>query len=81
MKMLFRTMWNVKCEIFFGFSRLVRRHLSDSSISVIETATKDGELRIFIVSGEVSGDSIGSRLMSSLKKLSPLPIRFFGVGG
>ncbi|KAF5190948.1 Lipid-a-disaccharide synthase [Thalictrum thalictroides] len=42
---------------------------------------KDGELRVFIVCGEVSGDSIASRLMSSLKTLSPFPIRFAGVGG
>jgi lipid-A-disaccharide synthase len=48
---------------------------------VIDKAAIDGELRVFIVSGEVSGDNIGSRLMSSLKKLSPLPIRFNGVGG
>ncbi|KAK1292209.1 hypothetical protein QJS10_CPB17g02002 [Acorus calamus] len=43
--------------------------------------TKDGELRVFVVAGEVSGDSISSRLMSSLKSLSPFPIRFSGVGG
>ncbi|XP_010467008.1 PREDICTED: probable lipid-A-disaccharide synthase, mitochondrial [Camelina sativa] len=49
--------------------------------SVIDKASIDGELRVFIVSGEVSGDNIGSRLMSSLKKLSPLPLRFNGVGG
>ncbi|KAF6159180.1 hypothetical protein GIB67_032797 [Kingdonia uniflora] len=44
-------------------------------------ASKDGELRVFIVAGEVSGDSIASRLMASLKSLFPLPIRFSGVGG
>ncbi|RID53015.1 hypothetical protein BRARA_G00443 [Brassica rapa] len=49
--------------------------------SVIEKAAVDGELRVFIVAGEVSGDNIGSRLMCSLKKLSPLPLRFHGVGG
>ncbi|CAH2052395.1 unnamed protein product, partial [Thlaspi arvense] len=41
----------------------------------------DGEVRVFIVSGEVSGNNIGSRLMASLKMLSPLPLRFHGVGG
>ncbi|OWM75414.1 hypothetical protein CDL15_Pgr021578 [Punica granatum] len=44
-------------------------------------AAEDGELRVFIVAGEVSGDTIGSRLMASLKNLSPFPVRFAGVGG
>ncbi|KAK2979028.1 hypothetical protein RJ640_013662 [Escallonia rubra] len=44
-------------------------------------AAKDGRLRVFIVAGEVSGDTIGSRLMASLKKRSPFPIDFRGVGG
>jgi len=48
---------------------------------MIEMAARDGELRVFLVAGEVSGDSIASRLMASLKILSPLPIRFAGVGG
>ncbi|KAG9448675.1 hypothetical protein H6P81_008640 [Aristolochia fimbriata] len=52
-----------------------------ASSSVIDMAGKDGELRVFMVSGEVSGDSIASRLMSSLKQISPLPVRFAGVGG
>ncbi|XP_043690431.1 probable lipid-A-disaccharide synthase, mitochondrial isoform X1 [Telopea speciosissima] len=52
-----------------------------SSKAVVDVTTKDGELRVFTVSGEVSGDAIASRLMASLKKLSPFPIRFFGVGG
>ncbi|KAK4264975.1 hypothetical protein QN277_026086 [Acacia crassicarpa] len=42
---------------------------------------KDGELRVFIVAGEVSGDSMASRFMASLKNLSPFPVRFAGVGG
>ncbi|PIA57096.1 hypothetical protein AQUCO_00600075v1 [Aquilegia coerulea] len=54
---------------------------SSSNRSVVDMAAKDGQLRVFIVCGEVSGDSIASRLMSSLKTLSPLPIRFAGVGG
>ncbi|KAH9793488.1 putative lipid-A-disaccharide synthase [Citrus sinensis] len=60
-----------------------RRNMSASSRSrsVIEGAIKDGELRVFIVAGEVSGDSIGSRLMSAMKKLAPLPVSFSGVGG
>lgn len=55
--------------------------MSASSRSVIEGAIKDKELRVFIVAGEVSGDSIGSRLMSAMKKLAPLPVSFSGVGG
>jgi lipid-A-disaccharide synthase len=47
----------------------------------IEMAAKDGEFRVFLVAGEVSGDSIASRLMASLKLLSPLPVRFSGIGG
>ncbi|KAM7274881.1 hypothetical protein ACFE04_016747 [Oxalis oulophora] len=56
------------------------RYMTSSS-RVIDKAVKDGELRVFIVSGEVSGDTIASRLMSSLVHLSPVPLRFSGVGG
>ncbi|TKY68648.1 lipid-A-disaccharide synthase [Spatholobus suberectus] len=52
-----------------------------SSKAVIDMAARDGELRVFLVAGEVSGDSIASRLMASLKILSPFPLRFAGVGG
>ncbi|XP_050383394.1 probable lipid-A-disaccharide synthase, mitochondrial [Argentina anserina] len=78
--MWFRTIWNVEGGNVLGFSRLMRRYTSVNR-SVIDMAAKDGELRVFVVSGEVSGDTIGSRLMSSLKKLSPIPVRFSGVGG
>nr|XP_023874257.1 probable lipid-A-disaccharide synthase, mitochondrial isoform X1 [Quercus suber] len=81
LEMLFRTMWKPNSGNNVGFSSLMRRYISISGRSVLDVAAKDGELRVFIVSGEVSGDSIGSRLMVSLKKLCPLPIRFSGVGG
>ncbi|XP_002528957.2 probable lipid-A-disaccharide synthase, mitochondrial [Ricinus communis] len=58
-----------------------RRYVSVTGRSIMESACRDGELRVFIFAGEVSGDSIGSRLMASLKNLSPTPIRFAGVGG
>lgn len=48
---------------------------------VVDAAVQDGELRVFVVAGEVSGDSLASRLMASLKALSPVPVRFAGVGG
>ncbi|VAH63987.1 unnamed protein product [Triticum turgidum subsp. durum] len=48
---------------------------------VFDAAVRDGELRVFVVAGEVSGDSLASRLMASLRKLSPVPVRFAGVGG
>ncbi|KAK8505938.1 hypothetical protein V6N12_074001 [Hibiscus sabdariffa] len=60
---------------------LTRRYLWVSSKSLMDRAAMEGELRVFIVAGEVSGDTIGSRLMASLKKISPVPIRFSGVGG
>ncbi|RVX08424.1 putative lipid-A-disaccharide synthase, mitochondrial [Vitis vinifera] len=75
-----RTMWNLKGRSNKGFSWLVRS-FSVSRRAPIDMAAKDGELRVFIVSGEVSGDTIGSRLMASLKGISPFPIRFAGVGG
>ncbi|CAN6804566.1 unnamed protein product [Brassica oleracea] len=70
-------------KIKLCFPLLTRRFASFKARkkSVIEKAAVDGELRVFIVAGEVSGDNIGSRLMCSLKKLSPLPLRFHGVGG
>ncbi|OMP10875.1 hypothetical protein COLO4_04206 [Corchorus olitorius] len=63
------------------FKNPFRRFLWVSSKSIVDKAAKEGELRVFIVAGEVSGDTIASRLMASLKKLSPLPITFSGVGG
>lgn len=78
--MFFRTMWNLKGRSNMGFSWVVRS-FSVSSKAPIDMAVKDGELRVFIVSGEVSGDTLGSRLMTSLKGISPFPIRFAGVGG
>ncbi|CAN7048760.1 hypothetical protein IGI04_026173 [Brassica rapa subsp. trilocularis] len=70
-------------KIKLRFRLLTQRLASFEAMkkSVIEKAAVDGELRVFIVAGEVSGDNIGSRLMCSLKKLSPLPLRFHGVGG
>ncbi|XP_010557683.1 PREDICTED: probable lipid-A-disaccharide synthase, mitochondrial [Tarenaya hassleriana] len=71
----------VKNRFSASFSTLTKRYFSIRGKTVIDAASKDGELRVFIVSGEVSGDTIGSRLMGSLRKLSPLPVRFHGVGG
>ncbi|XP_068657240.1 probable lipid-A-disaccharide synthase, mitochondrial [Aristolochia californica] len=75
--MILRTLRNFApsalfCNQWRSFSSLTR---------VIDVAGKDGELRVFMVAGEVSGDSIASRLMASLKQISPLPVRFAGVGG
>ncbi|KAK3404418.1 hypothetical protein EUGRSUZ_K00731 [Eucalyptus grandis] len=58
-----------------------RSHASMSGESVVGMAARDGELRVFVVAGEVSGDTIASRLMACLKSLSPFPVRFAGVGG
>ncbi|XP_056693372.1 probable lipid-A-disaccharide synthase, mitochondrial isoform X2 [Spinacia oleracea] len=60
---------------------LIRRFMSVSNRAVVDSAAKDGELRVFLVAGEVSGDSIGARLMASLKRISPFPVKFSGVGG
>ncbi|XP_071736724.1 probable lipid-A-disaccharide synthase, mitochondrial [Rutidosis leptorrhynchoides] len=59
----------------------VRRFFSTCRQCAVDGASKDGEMRIFLVAGEVSGDVIGSRLIAALKKLSPYPIRVAGVGG
>ena len=37
-------------------------------------------MRVFIVAGEHSGDALGGSLMASLDRLSPRPIRYFGIG-
>lgn len=79
--MFFRTIGEVKSKLNERLSRLFCRSFSVSSQAVVDMAAKDGELRVFAFSGEVSGDAIASRLMVSLKKLSPFPIRFMGVGG
>lgn len=74
-------LWNSNSRFKISSLGLVRRNFSVSGGSVAEKAIRDGELRVFIVAGEVSGDTIGARFMSALKKLSPVPIRFSGVGG
>ncbi|KAE8685905.1 putative lipid-A-disaccharide synthase [Hibiscus syriacus] len=72
----------IRCvKLFNSCICLKRRYLWVPSTSLIDRAAMEGELRVFIVAGEVSGDTIGSRLMASLKKISPVPIRFSGVGG
>ncbi|KAI4378257.1 hypothetical protein MLD38_015760 [Melastoma candidum] len=58
-----------------------RAFASRSGKSAMDMAARDGELRVFVVAGEVSGDRMGGRLMSSLKRLSPFPVLFSGVGG
>ncbi|XP_073146359.1 probable lipid-A-disaccharide synthase, mitochondrial isoform X1 [Henckelia pumila] len=64
------------------FLQIMKRSLSCSARETVrDLASKDGELRVFIVAGEVSGDIIASRFMNSLKKLSAFPVRFTGVGG
>jgi lipid-A-disaccharide synthase len=40
-----------------------------------------GELKVFIVTGEHSGDALAGPLMAALKRLHGGPIRFAGVGG
>lgn len=70
---------NKRTNLVFLLS--ARKYFSTSSQAAVDVASKDGEMRIFLVAGEVSGDAIGSRLIAALKKLSPYPIRFAGVGG
>uniref|UniRef100_A0A7N0TI59 lipid-A-disaccharide synthase n=1 Tax=Kalanchoe fedtschenkoi TaxID=63787 RepID=A0A7N0TI59_KALFE len=80
--MVLKSIYNHCFRIDASLRRLTRRCMSSApATSALEMAARDGELRVFIVSGEVSGDAIGSRLMASLKKLSPYPLRFSGVGG
>ena len=39
------------------------------------------EAHIALVAGESSGDKIGARLMSALREVFPVPVRFSGFGG
>ncbi|XP_059283111.1 probable lipid-A-disaccharide synthase, mitochondrial isoform X1 [Lycium ferocissimum] len=79
--MNFRRVWNVNSEINMTLLWQIRRKFSVTSKCAVDLGSKDGELRVLIVAGEVSGDTIGSRVMNSIIKLSPLPVRFAGVGG
>ncbi|KAJ0801431.1 putative lipid-A-disaccharide synthase [Helianthus annuus] len=79
--MLLKLMQNPNRRTPLFFLSTVRKYFSTSSQAAVDLASKDGEMRIFLVAGEVSGDVIGSRLMAALKKLSPYPIRVGGVGG
>lgn len=38
-------------------------------------------LKIFVIAGEPSGDLLGGRLMAALRRVSPQPVEFAGVGG
>jgi hypothetical protein len=62
---------------------VIASHLRLYSVQsrLVDVAAGDGELRVFLVAGEVSGDTIASRLMQGLKDLSPVPVKFTGVGG
>lgn len=73
--------WKSFCGKDIGPKCLGWRPCTSSNYAVVDMAAKDGETRVFIVAGEVSGDMIASRFMHSLKKLSPFPVRFAGVGG
>ncbi|WP_245572778.1 lipid-A-disaccharide synthase [Lichenihabitans psoromatis] len=42
---------------------------------------RETPLRLFIVAGEHSGDQLGFKLMRALRRLSPRPLAFAGVGG
>lgn len=64
------SLWVVKRSLYVSGRERVR-----------DLALKDGELRVFIVAGEVSGDIIASRFMNSLEKFSPFPVQYLGVGG
>jgi lipid-A-disaccharide synthase len=45
------------------------------------SSTADRPLRLFIVAGEHSGDSLGARLMDAIRALRPDGVAFEGVGG
>jgi lipid-A-disaccharide synthase len=40
-----------------------------------------GELSLFVIAGEESGDRLGGALMAAVKALAPAPVMFRGVGG
>ena len=42
---------------------------------------EDPPLRIFIVAGEASGDLHAAPLMEAIRKASPRPVVFRGIGG
>ena len=37
--------------------------------------------KIFLIAGEASGDYLGGKLMEDLRRISPTPIEFCGIGG
>ena len=45
------------------------------------TAAQSGELKIFLVAVEESGDRLGGALMRALRQRTDVPVRFCGVGG
>ncbi|MFV0297794.1 MAG: lipid-A-disaccharide synthase [Hyphomicrobiaceae bacterium] len=42
---------------------------------------RDHAVRIYVVAGDHSGDSLGGKLLSAIHRLAPRPVRFEGVGG
>ncbi|KAL4581387.1 hypothetical protein LXL04_017601 [Taraxacum kok-saghyz] len=79
--MLLKLIHNSNRKTTSEFFSSMRKYISTSRHSAVDLASKDGEMRIFLVAGEASGDAIGSRLIAALKKFSPFPIHVAGVGG
>jgi len=57
-------------------------HPAPAAVAANEAAA-GGErpLRVYIVTGEHSGDALGARLMTALRAASPRPVLFAGLGG
>ncbi|CAH1444758.1 unnamed protein product [Lactuca virosa] len=79
--MLLKPIRNSNRRTTSDFLLSLGKYFSTSRQSAVDLASKDGEMRIFLVAGEASGDAIGSRLIAALTKLSPFPIHIAGVGG
>ncbi|CAI9303991.1 unnamed protein product [Lactuca saligna] len=79
--MLLKPIRNSNRRTTSDFLSSLGKYFSTSRQSAVDLASKDGEMRIFLVAGEASGDAIGSRLIAALTKLSPFPIHIAGVGG
>ena len=52
------------------------------SVAKTKSVTKAKSLKIFVIAGEASGDVLGGKLISSIKKLAKdTKLKFIGVGG
>jgi lipid-A-disaccharide synthase len=48
---------------------------------MLHPSRQGAHIKIFLIAGEPSGDVLGEKLIAAIKRASPTPVRFIGIGG